>query len=88
MDIQAIMISGDVCRGSRFLLNAPQIRTGDVVVLGRLVSGFVTLLQNDRMVIDLRTAVIDCRPVRDTVMTSGLTWEVTNVLAPTDAAFS
>lgn len=87
MDIQAVMISDDVCRGSRFLLNAPQIRTGDVVVLGRLVSGFVALVQNDRMMLDIRTAVIDCRPVRGTAMTSAVTWEVANVLAPADAAF-
>jgi len=84
MEIQAVMISDDVCVGSRFEISAQQIRTGNMIVLGRLVTGFVIENNNDRLLLDIKTALIDCERATGSARTSGVTWEVRHVLAALD----
>ena len=86
MDIQAVMISGELCKGSRFQLHTMKPHIGDVIVFGGLVSGFVTLARTDLIRVDIGTASIACQPVAGAAGSSGLTWEVSGVLAPPEPA--
>lgn len=62
MEIAATLSSNDICIGSTFSLVSDHVRVADLIVFGSLVTGFVTVAQDERMVVDIRTALLDCRP--------------------------
>ena len=81
MEIQASLTANEICIGSTFRISGRQANIADVIVFGNRVTGFVTLAQEARMVVDIRTAVLDCCPaVAPSGTTDGMTWEVCNLV--------
>jgi hypothetical protein len=85
VEVQAILISEDMCVGSTFVITAGNVGIGDTIIFGKLVSGFITLARDDRMTVDIRTAVIECQPDMHGPKTSGRPWKVCNVLTSAEA---
>ena len=62
MELSAILNGSDLCIGSTFVIANERIRVADIIVFGRLVTGFVTVARDDQIVVDIKTALLDCQP--------------------------
>jgi hypothetical protein len=77
MEIAATLGSNTICIGSTFSLVSEQVRVADLIVFGSLVTGFVTVAQAARIVIDIKTAVLECRQIDNKPSgASGKVWEI------------
>jgi hypothetical protein len=60
MELSAILNGSDLCIGSTFVIANERIRVADIIVFGRLVTGFVTVARDDQIVVDIKTALLAC----------------------------
>lgn len=80
MEIQATLSGDEICIGSTFSLSASRVRIADVIIFGNLVSGFVTPARVEHLVVDIRTAVLECVPAVESV--AGKAWKVSKLSVP------
>jgi len=83
VEIQATLSGHEVCVGSTFTISAPQVRIADVIIFGNLVSGFVIRAREDELIVDISTAVLECKPASGSNARN--VWEISALLVPESA---